>query len=80
MDEPHFLTLVTDYADAYSDIPTLNKEILDYFESLGGDTLSAIWVPEGKNRIDLYQVCRTQFQKKSLHLTKKFHDYVKQNQ
>ena len=49
MDEPHFQTLVTDYADAYSDIPTLNsQEILDYFESLGGDTLSAIWVPEGK--------------------------------
>ncbi len=72
MDEPHFLTLVTDYADAYSDIPTLNcQEILDYFESLGGDTLSAIWVPEGKIEWSLSSVAGLNFREEVFTFNKK---------
>jgi len=66
MDEPHFLTLVTDYVNAYSDIPALScQEILDYFEGLlkepNEGTLSAIWVGEGKIEWSLSAVGGTDF-------------------
>ena len=57
---------------SYSDIPTLNcQEILDYFESLGGDTLSAIWVPEGKIEWSLSSVAGLNFREEVFAFNKK---------
>ena len=63
MDEPHFESLITDYADTFKDVPVMSADdILNYWRDLGGQTLSAIWT-DGKIEFSLSSVGGLDFRK-----------------
>jgi len=49
MDEPHFETIVTDYADLFPHIPAMSvDEMLEYWKDLGSKSLTAVFTLDGK--------------------------------
>ena len=49
MDEPHFETIVTDYADVFPNNPAVSiDEMLEYWRNLGCNSLTAIFTLDGK--------------------------------
>ena len=64
LDNPDFLTLVTDYADIFTEVKPLSfDELIDYWRDLSGGegNLSAIYVQEGKFEWSLAKVAGLDF-------------------
>lgn len=64
IDNPDFETIVTDYADAFKDVPALTfDELINYWKDLGNGegSLSAIYVSEGKFEWSLSTVAGMDF-------------------
>ena len=78
MDEPEFQTIVTDYADCFPECEALSgDELISFWEelSIGSEskhnTLSAIWVDDGKLEFSLSSVDGLNFREEVFEFNKK---------
>tara|TARA_Y100000361_G_scaffold151130_1_gene167996 strand:- start:62 stop:1666 length:1605 start_codon:yes stop_codon:yes gene_type:complete len=78
MDEPEFQTIVTDYADCFPECKALSgDELISFWEelSMGSEskhnTLSAIWVDDGKLEFSLSSVAGLNFREEVFEFNKK---------